>query len=214
MADDASRMTQKVNRPPEVLAALRGSGFPFQTAVTSAVESTPGWRVHTTEYPWQTTSGETHFLDLIATNGSIYLTIECKKTRKEILTFLRPLRGPVGPTTGLVADFRCLHARNIRDATRRIEVFCETWVLWPRSNASEFCVVSTSDSRKDQRLLERDAGLLIRAADAFAYGFKYQTIEMPPASLIIPVIVTNAPVYTTRYNPHAVVSLARKIHER
>ena len=40
--------------------------------------------------------------------------------------------------------------------------------ILPKSLSCEFCVVSTSVSGKDQRLLERDASLLIRATDRFA----------------------------------------------
>jgi hypothetical protein len=196
-------MTEIVKPPPAVVAALRSSGFPFQTAVAHAVEAAPGWRIHASEYPWQR-DDETHFLDLVATNGVFYLTIECKKTRKEILTFLRPLRGPVGPTTGLVGEFRCLRACNTDDSTQPIGIVCETWQLSPRSNLSEFCVVATSDSGKDQRLLERDAGLLIHATDAFAQSLVRPGRELPLAALVIPVIVTNAPIYTARYRPNSV----------
>lgn len=201
MASDSRRMIAKVKPPEAVVRALQNSGFPFQTAVAHAVEAAPQWRVLSSEYPWQTANGETHFLDLVATNDVIYLTIECKKTRKETLTFLRPLGGQ---NTGLVTEFRCLRALNVKDSSRRIEIFCEDWELSPRSNVSEFCVVSTSDSGKDQRLLERDAGLLIRATDAFTYDLRRETRALPTACLIIPVIVTNAPVYTARYDPSAV----------
>jgi hypothetical protein len=202
MADDSSRMTEKVKLPQPVATALKASGFPFQTAVAHAIAATPGWVVHASEYPWQTSRGESRFLDLVATNRTLYLTIECKKTRKETLTFLRPLSP--GPTTGLVQDFRCLRAFNVNDSTRRIEIICENWALHPRSNVSEFCVVGTS-ATGDQRLLERDAELLIRATDAFAFDLKRLESEPQPyACLIVPVVVTNAKLYTARYNPNTV----------
>src|SRR5262249_1962630 len=89
-AADSPRMAKKVTPPAAVVAALHSSGFPFQTAVRREIEAAApgGRRVEATEYSWQTADGETHFLDLVATNGVIHLTIECKKTRKEILTFL------------------------------------------------------------------------------------------------------------------------------
>jgi hypothetical protein len=75
--------------------------------------------------------------------------------------FSRPLGGPT--STGDVDDFRC-----IRVEKEILESFpCETWKLRPKSPSCEFCIVSTSTSGKDQRLLERDASLLIRATDAF-----------------------------------------------
>lgn len=192
--------------PEAVLAALQSSGFPFQTAVANVIRAVPGWSVYASEYPWRTSTGDNQFLDIIATNNSLFLTIECKKTRKEILTFLRPL-GHLH--TGLVEDFRCLRAEQTRDSWRRIELFCEEWALHPRSTCSEFCVVSTSDSGRDQRLLERDAGVVVRAADAFGFDFqkRFRPDHDPSPSaacLVVPVIVTNAPIYTARYNPSEV----------
>lgn len=52
------------------------------------------------------------------------------------------------------------------------ELFCRDWRLSPKSAESAFCVVSTSASGKDQRLLERDAQLLVHATDAYAKRYK------------------------------------------
>jgi hypothetical protein len=186
--------------PPEVVAALKSSGFPFQTAIAHLITAAPSWAVYASEFPWRGLDGETHFLDLIATNGVFFLAIECKKTRKEMLTFLRPLGGAL--STGPTGHFRCLRARD--NTAGQIELVCEDWNLQPPSAVSEFCVVSTSESGKDRRLLERDAGLLIRATEAFAddhLRFKLKAADAPYASLVLPVIVTNAPLYTTRYEP-------------
>jgi len=189
--------------PESVLAALQSSGFPFQTAVAHVIDASPGWSVYESEYPWQSLSGDGQFLDLVATNGNLLLTIECKKTRKETMTFLRPLgQGH----TGERREFQCLRAVQIQDATRRLELFCEEWSLHPQSPSSAFCVVSTSESGRDQRLLERDANLLVRATDAFAHDFRERfnpgRDPAPSAAcLFLPVIVTNAPIYTARYTP-------------
>jgi len=189
--------------PESVLAALQSSGFPFQTAVAHVVNPSLGWSLRESEYPWQTPGGDGQFLDIVATNGVFFLTIECKKTRKEILTFLRPL----GQShTGLVEGFRCLRARQMFDSTRRREIFCEEWALKPPSTYSEFCVVSTSESGRDQRLLERDAGFVVRATDAFAHDLRERfqpdrDAALSTACLFLPVIVTNAPIYTARYTP-------------
>jgi len=189
--------------PQPVITALQSSGFPFQTAVAHVIRSSPPWSVYASEYPWRT-PGDGQFLDLIATNGTIYLTVECKKTRKEILTFLRPV---VYLDPGEVEEFRCLRAEQMQDSTRRAEIFCENWALYPRSTAAEFCVVSTSESGRDQRLLERDAGLLIGATEAFAQDFRerfFPKLQLSAPCLFLPVIVTNAPIYTARYRPDEV----------
>ncbi len=200
-------MAKADDRVPEsVLAALQSSGFPFQTAVAHVILTVPGWSVCESEYPWQTSGGDSQFLDLVATNGTLFLTIECKKTRKEILTFLRPLGHPHTGTTGVVKEFRCLRASEIQDSTRRLEIYCEEWAVEPESTRSEFCVVSTNQSGRDQRLLQRDAGLVVRATDAFAHGrrkhFRPDRDPSPDAAcLFLPVIVTNAPLYTVRFKP-------------
>ena len=87
-----------------------------------------------------------------------------------------------------------------------MEIYCEDWALLPGSTSSEFCVVSTSESGKDQRLLERDAGLVVRGTDAFAQDFRQRFRREhdpapPTACIIVPVIITNAPIYTVRYEP-------------
>lgn len=192
--------------PLPVIAALRASGFPFQTAVAHAVRATPGWSVYASEYPWQEPSGADQFLDLVITNGTFFLTVECKKTTKEILTFLRPLGHS---HTGELADLRCLHPVQIQDSTKRLEVYCEEWALWPQSFQSEFCVVSTSQSGRDHRLLERDVRLLIRATEAFAHDYRERfqperDAPLPSTLLFVPVIVTNAPMYAARYKPSEV----------
>jgi hypothetical protein len=102
-------------------------------------------------------------------------------------------------TTGLTTTFRCLRALNINDTGRRVEVMCEDWQVFPRSHTSEFCVATNADPR--DRLLERDAGELVQASDAFALSLKQPKKEMGEATLIIPVIVTSAPIYTARYDP-------------
>ena len=194
---------QDAKVPKSVLAALQSSGFPFQTAVAHVINPSVEWALHASEYPWQTSAADGQFLDVVATNRVLFLTIECKKTRKDILTFLRLLSLS---RTGLVEDFRCLRARQSLDSTKRVEIFCEEWALKPRSTSSEFCVVSTSESGRDQRLLERDAAFVVRATDAFAQDFRerFRPDRDPAPStacLFLPVIVTNAPIYTARYKP-------------
>jgi Holliday junction resolvase len=42
------------------------------------------------EFPWRDEGGADQFLDLVAEKGRVVLTIECKKTQKGTMTFLRP----------------------------------------------------------------------------------------------------------------------------
>lgn len=126
------------------------------------------------------------------------LPIECKKTQKEMLTFLRP-----GPADGDVNRARCLYLRQIQDSTRRMELFCSDWLLMPKSAEAAFCVVSTSDSGKDQRMLERDVQLLVRATDAYAQRYKRNLRPQFPELdiLFVPLLVTNAKLFVADYDP-------------
>ncbi len=188
--------------PEEVLQSLKSSGFPFQTAVAHVIECS-GWSIHASEYPWRA-GNDDRFLDIVATNGKFIIAVECKKTRIETLTFLRPLGHS---NTGHIMDFRCLRSDGYDVIPPRPNLFCETWGLWPISPCSEFCIVSTSKSGKDQRLLERDASIVIGATDAFAQDIPEnirlgQSLSLP--YLFLPVIVTNAKIFTARYNPSEV----------
>lgn len=141
--------------PTAVFQSLNQSGFPFQTAITHLIRRSGGWTIVASEYPWRDSDGSEKFLDVIATNGKFILPIECKKS-KEIQTFLLPL-GALGGlirTRPDVADFRGLRTTYFSGQTL---INKETWKILPDSPSSEFCIVSTSDSGKDQRLLEKDA---------------------------------------------------------
>lgn len=189
--------------PKEVFGALRKSGFPFQTAVAHVVEtsgmwsSSGKWSVYKSEYPWQDPSGKDQFLDLVIRKGSWYIAVECKKTDKETFTFLRPLGLS---NTGECERVRCLRGKpNFR-------LYVEDWCLWPQSFESEFCVVSNSMSGSKSRLLEYEAHLVVCATGAFAKDQEARnTREVPsPDRLYFSVIVTNAPLYSVRYNPNEV----------
>ena len=94
--------------PTAVSESLKRSGFPFQTAITHLIRCSKGWSVHASEYPWRDSDDNENFLDIIATNDKFILPIECKKTRQDIMTFLRPVDGTTN--TGDVDDFWCLRA--------------------------------------------------------------------------------------------------------
>lgn len=192
---------KKEEIPSAVFAALQRSGFPFQTAVRHAVRATGEWAVSGSEYPWQDSSGKDEFLDLVINRGRWFATIECKKTEKETYIFLLPL----GVThTGQTERVRCLRGGS------NFRLHCEDWGFSPGSPECEFCIVSTSESGKDQRLLEKDASLLVRATDAFALNqekrFEVQRDTLPENDRIyFSMIVTNARLYTALYKPSEIL---------
>jgi hypothetical protein len=186
------------NRPPAVLKALKGSGFPFQTVVAHVIRTTGGWAVHASEYPWLGPKNDNCFLDIVAVGKRFVLNIECKKTQHDIFTFLLPLGDR---STGHVEEFRCLRVERYADVYERMRVYCEDWNLRPVSPLCEFCIVGSATSGS-QRMLEKDAGELIGATDAFAKDVQeFHRVTIPAPYAVIPVIVTNARMYTARYEP-------------
>jgi hypothetical protein len=182
-----------------VINALLASGFPFQTAVARVVRQVPACALVDEEVPWRDEAGSDQFLDLIATKGPFVVTVECKKTQKEILTFLQP-----GGADGNVIRVRCIYLTQIQDSTKRMELFCSDWRFMPKSAESPFCVVSTSESGKDQRMLERDVQRLVRGTDAHAQQYKrdFKVKDVPEADRpILPVLVTNAKLFVAEYDP-------------
>jgi hypothetical protein len=184
--------------PQAVISALLASGFPFQTAVARVVGQALYYTLAGEEVPWRDDTGTDQFLDLVAQRGLVSLPIECKKTQKDILTFLRPSHAD-----GDVNRARCMYLSQIQDSTSRMEMFCGDWYLMPKSAESTFCVVSTSDSGKDQRMLERDIQQLVRGSDAYVRSrkLKVRTTARQPDLLFIPLLVTNAKMFVADYDP-------------
>lgn len=189
---------QNPEKPQAVINALMASGFPFQTAIARVVSQAPRCNLIAEEFPWRDEIGGDQFLDLVAMKPPFFVvTVECKKTQKEILTFLQPDRG-----NGDAICVRCVYLTHIQDSTKRLELFCSDWQLKPKSAESAFCVVSTSDSGKDQRMLERDAQRIVRGTDAYAQRYKREPKEVSQFdTLIVPVIVTNAKLFVAQYDP-------------
>jgi hypothetical protein len=185
--------------------ALLASGFPFQTAITKVVCDVPDCRIEAEEFPWRDDTGADRFLDLVVRKHNLIVTIECKKTQKEIYTFLQPLH-PDATGQRTVIRSRCLYVSQIQDSSKRWELFCGDWDINPESPESAFCVVATSDSGKDQRLLEKDAQLLVRGTDAFGRHLKAERTKPleEPDRVVVPVIVTNAKLFKANYDPNDV----------
>ena len=192
MTDQDSAAKQTVTQ------ALLASGFPFQTSIARLVRSVPGCESVKEEFPWQ--DDEDRFFALIAFIHNFIVVVECKKTQKEIFTFLQPQL-----TQDLVIRSRCAHLfRSSEQAGIRSSFSYAEWFLMPRSHESAFCVVSTSESGKDQRLLERDAQLLVRGIDSTGTRMMHDRKVGFGARVFVPIIVTNAKLFVARYDPEAV----------
>lgn len=198
---------KKEKIPALVFKALDRSGFPFQTAVHHVVQNlVPAslenkWYVSESEFPWRDASGKDEFLDLVIRRKNWFVAVECKKTEKENYIFLQPLG--VTHTGANHERVRCLRGGS------NFRLLCEDWSIRPPSSECEFCVVTTSESGNEQRPLERDASLLVRATGALAFHqekrFEVNADPVPQEDrLYFSIIVTNAPLYTAWYNPDTI----------
>jgi hypothetical protein len=104
-----------------VVSALLASGFPFQTAIAELVQQVPNCKLLQEKFPSRDDTGS-GFLDLVVNKHNFIMAIECKKTQKEILTFLQP----AGSLQKLVRS-RCLYLTQIHDQTMRLELYCSDW---------------------------------------------------------------------------------------
>jgi hypothetical protein len=182
-----------------LVAALLGSGFPFQTAIAELAEEVPNCGIAAEEFPWRDDSGKDEFLDLIVSCFNFAVAIECKKAQRSLI-FLQP-------STQLqrnVHHARCSFVSQMRDSTMRLILYSGEWELAPESPEAAFCVVSTDSGT--ERLLEKDAQLLIRGADAFGKSILKSRPRAlgEPDRILVPVIVTNAKLYQAIYDPHSI----------
>jgi len=178
-----------------VVAALNKSGFPLQTRVEHEIQArvASGWKLLASEHPWRDPDGQDQFVDLIASRGGVVLVIECKKAQESSLLFLRPLGGE---TTGIVKDVTVWHVEQ-KPGTLSNITLPEDIQLEPESYRSQFCVATATTGQ--QRLLEKDARLIVLAADHVATDFARALL--PSRSLVVPVIVTTASLFTLRFQP-------------
>jgi len=179
----------------QVLNALVASGFPFQTAVAQLVRQCRNYSLVAEELPWRDDAGTDQFLDLVAVRNWFILTIECKKTQKEMLSFLRPSHA-----SGETNEALCLNISSNALTSFSRKLFCHSHFLTPRSAESKFCVVSTSSSGKDQRMLEHDAQKLVRGTEAYANLRNRPGTPLEGRLLFVPVLVTNAKLFVADYD--------------
>jgi len=179
--------------PQPVIGALVASGLPFQTAVAQVIRHSD-YALSNEEFPWRDEAGSDRFLDLVAVKNWFTLTIECKKTRKEMLTFLRP-----ASSQGDTNYTRCLRFSHSVLSFTRLKPYFENLALAPRSAESQYCIVSATDLEKNPRMLEQDVQRLVAGTDAYS---RHCNRPGDPLSdrLFIPLLVTNAKLFVADYD--------------
>jgi hypothetical protein len=196
-----------------ISGALTASGFPFQLAVRDVFQRSD-WVIVEEEFPWRDPLGKDEFLDIVSapssSNRKVIATVECKKTTKEVYSFLLPPRNQRD-----VETFSGLGCRAIQDSSPRLVLEVGVWKLLPYGVDAAFCVTSDS-SKASERLLEKEAQKLIRATDAFASALrqgKTKAGSVLVECLFVPIIVTNANLYVVPFDPLRDVSLAKGTFE-
>jgi hypothetical protein len=184
----------------DLIAPISASGFPFQTAVASAVRELGLYDVQE-EIAWQQRDGSDKFLDLVAVNNRVRICIECKKTNNEKFVFLLPSGEVSAPDE---SQLKCLFLNQVERVYKNRRVLWGTASSGPITHNAMYCVARTANGG---RLLETDAQPLVRATEAYAID-RYPKFDPGPNDLetvpCIPVLVTNAPLFVMGYDPSEV----------
>jgi hypothetical protein len=197
----------------KLLELIHQSGFPFQIGVRKGIERTAdehGWCVSAEEYHWtHPTSGKCGFIDLIAEHSQLYysLVLECKRVREKdrsvkgpswIFLTPRDYTAPQPRLSGFKAD-------KIRDdLAERKQIHDKAyWTdaveFYPPAVEPAYCVFQTQDEKSP--MLERIADTLLPSVEAAAADwFTHSSVSNGESRVIIPVIVTNATLYTCSFD--------------
>ncbi len=165
------------------------SGFPFQMAIVRLLErKIRNWVVESTEHPWfDPHSGASGSVDIVLAHGAAVFVIECRRMTDAEWTFFVPND----------------HPHEVRHSDV-MEMPANEWTrysLHPASEEAEFCQFSIKgESKTPERGI---ATALLPAVESIAR-------DLPRARgywVIVPAIVTNAPLRICRFDP-ATVDLA------
>jgi hypothetical protein len=184
----------------ENLAKLvNGSGFLFQVAVEDHLRKTTGkhkWEIVAHEYQWSSSDrARSGFIDFIAARGNFRCVFECKRTQGGEWIFLVP------ECSQETDELRTLWSCRARDSRRAWG--WDNLRFRPTTLRSEFCIVRGA-SDDDKPMLERISGDLVKASESLAREELEMRERRKEVALYIPVIVTNATLYTCRVEPGSV----------
>jgi len=181
----------------DVIAALSGSGFSFQTAIASTVRNMGSFQVEE-EVAWNDNTGVPRFLDLVASAESVRICIECKVLKKSKLVFLVP-KDTSTPSTPLIHS---VFLTRMEDPGRRSFVQYGDCSWLPASAQSMYCVVCGQND-KGGRLIERDAQPLIQGTEQYAID-RIRTFQQDHDIVCVPLICTTARIYIASFDPLAI----------
>jgi hypothetical protein len=210
----SSLMFMRMDNPDETLKQINKSGFPFQLRIQQEIRashSEHGWELASREHPWRDPNSEASgFIDLTLHHTKYpgdRLVIECKRvktgdSRQLQWIFLLPDEG--GKPTSQASCFEVGGGfKQLLGTTRWIEQR-----LWdnvrasPNSLESEFCILSTDDSKRQPILEALCAGVLESVEGLAQEEVRIQQSQNSDRFLrfIFPVIVTNASLTVCQFN--------------
>ncbi len=197
----------------EILNLANSTGFLFQIGVRHQIRLTTnehGWGVIGQEHRWHhPITKQTGFADLVLANQSsrFHIIIECKRATGRQWVFLTPSDST--RTTGTTSTFS-FHAPNHSEERGGWLDFS----LQPTSPESMFCVVMGQDERNTP-MLEHVADSLLPSTEAIARedAVLEGTTDPQAWSLFIPLLVTNARLFTCGFDPGTIDLAQGKLHK-
>lgn len=179
------------------------SGYPLQIAIENQVAKTTdmhGWKVRYVEHAWTNSlDQETGYADLVLQDrhGSTFFVVECKRPRQATWLFMR--------SDGTAKDRRHAKAWMTHFDGSRVRRFgWHDLPVDPSFPEAHFCAVR-GQSPNDQPMLERTAGILVRATEALAHEERdYRPEKQPTIRFYFSVIVTTADLKMARFDPNLI----------
>lgn len=185
------------------IAIANESGYPLQIAIENQVAKTTGahgWKVRYVEHAWANNlDQETGYADLVLEDrdGSTFFVVECKRPRHATWLFMR--------SDGTAKDRR--HAKawvTLFDGDRFRRFGWHDVPVDPSFPEAPFCAVR-GQSSNDQPMLERTAGILVRATEALAHEERdYRPEKQPTIRFYFSVIVTTADLKMASFDPNRI----------
>lgn len=181
-----------------LLNLVNASGFGFQLRIEEEVrrhQHEHPWAILSREHRWRDAlTGNEGFIDLVLKGGITRLVIECKRTTGAHWVFLMPDQGE-RPTR----CFRVLWTASM-EGSETLSGWDDVFIS-PLSVSAMFCAIRGQGER-DQPMLERLCGLLLRSVEALAdEEVGYERAAFPRPSVYVPLIVTTAELYVCRFQP-------------
>ena len=185
----------------DLLKTVNDSGYPLEYAVEQNIASTYAqhlhkWQVVGRERRWiDEATGQERFADLVLASRNMRMVIECKRVKDSANWIFLDARSPDDPRIRndrfLCADRGEGQTANLRWSSGRLEF---------DSSVSSVCI--RAGEQKGNFVLERDFGILLRAAEALARDDRNYVQEFGPATyLYFPVLVTTATLQVCRVKP-------------